>query len=284
MKKTRSNIIKRVAREMQLQNYSQKSIASYTASLCKLELFTDKPLEEVSVNDFKGFLYHRLKAEEISVSTLNQSISAYKILRQSVLGIQWEPFRIKRPRREKKLPEVLSKKEVERIISNVKNIKHKALLSLAYSSGMRRGEIRNLMITEIDSDQMRIKVKQGKGKKDRYTILSQKTLELLRKYYKQYRPEQYLFEPDGIKGRRYGEGTLNKIVKNAAEKAGIKKNISFHTLRHSFATHLLENGINVMIIKKLLGHSSIKTTGIYLHVANIEQAKIVSPFDNMNIL
>jgi site-specific recombinase XerD len=284
MKKRHSNIIERVAREMQIQNYSQRSIESYTACLNKLELFYDKPLTSVSIDEFKDFLYYRLKNDNISVSTLNQTISSFKILRQSVLGLKWEPFRIRRPRREKKFPEVLSHREVESIILHTENIKHKAILSLAYSSGMRREEIRNLLITEIDSAGMRIKVRQGKGKKDRYTILSQKALELLRTYYKQYRPEKYIFEPAGKKGKRYGSGTLNKIVKNAAERAGIGREISFHTLRHSFATHFLEKGINIMIIKKLMGHSSIKTTSIYLHIANLDSAKITSPFDDMNIL
>jgi site-specific recombinase XerD len=284
MKKTNSNIIERVAQEMQLQNYSQRTIDSYIASLTKLEAYTKKPLKILSIEEFKEFLYYRLKVDEISVSTLNQSISAFKILRQSVLGLKWESFRIKRPRREKKLPEVLSKKEIENIILYTTNIKHKALISLAYSSGMRREEVRNLLITDIDSETMRIKVKRGKGKKDRYTILSQTTLELLRIYYREYLPGHYLFEPAGVKGRRYGAGTLNTIVKGAAERAGVGKNISFHTLRHSFATHLLENGINIMLIKKLMGHNSVKTTSIYLHLANIDRAKIVSPLDNMKIM
>lgn len=283
METEKQTIIERVVREMQLQNYSQRSINSYAASLHKLELFYDKSPEYVDIREFKEFLYHRIKIEKLSTSTLNQAISAYKILRQSVLGLKWEPLRIKRPRREKKLPIVLSMEEVAKMISLTKNLKHKALIALIYSSGMRRNEIRELRPFAIDSQRMQIHVKQGKGKKDRYTILSQKVLDLLRIYYKKERPAKYLFEPDCKKGIKYGESTLNKIVKIAAKKAGIKKNVTIHTLRHCFATHLLEQGVNIMIIKELMGHTSVKTTSVYLHLANINPVNIVSPLESMEI-
>ena len=283
METKNQTIIERVAREMQLQNYSQRSIDTYTAGLHKLQLFSGKSPEYVDIGEFKEFLYHRMSVEKVSTSTLNQAISAYKMLRESVLGLKWEPLKIKRPRRDKKLPVVLSMEEVSKMISLTKNIKHKALIALTYSSGMRRNEIRELLPLAIDSQRMQIHVKQGKGKKDRYTILSQKALDLLRTYYKKYRPAKYLFEPDGRKGVKYGESTLNRIVKNAAKRAGIKKNVTIHTLRHCFATHLLEQGVNIMIIKELMGHTSVKTTSIYLHLANINPMNIDSPLENMVI-
>ncbi|MBN2763926.1 MAG: tyrosine-type recombinase/integrase [Bacteroidales bacterium] len=270
-------------REMQIRNYSEKTIRSYVASISKLTIFFNLPVEDISVNQFKDFLQHRIAIDEVSVSMINQSISAFKIIQQDILKRDWESIKIKRPRRERKLPVVLSVDEVASMINATKNIKHRTLLMLAYSTGMRRSEIMYLKPTHIDSERMQVRIVHGKGKKDRFTLLSPKALKLLRFYYQIYKPATFLFEPQGRKNHTLSSSTLNNIVKQAANRAGIKKEISFHTMRHSFATHMLENGTNIRIIQQFLGHTSIRTTSVYLHIARIDPALVRSPLENMNI-
>jgi integrase/recombinase XerD len=198
------------------------------------------------------------------------------------MGRDWEQFKVRRPRREKKLPTILSLTEIEKIISVTQNIKHRALISLAYSTGMRRQEIQLIKPVDIDSARMQVKVTQGKGKKDRFTILSPKALDLLRNYYKIQRPKTFLFEAQGKPGVKLADQTLNSIIKKSVAKAGIKKRVSFHTLRHCFATHLLEQGVNIRLIQEFLGHISLKTTAVYLQLVNVEPSKVKSPLDSMN--
>lgn len=273
----------RMIREMQIRNYSEKTIRSYVASISKLTTFFNQPVEDISVDQFKDFLQHRITDDKVSVALVNQSISAFKIIQQDVLKRDWESIKIKRPRRERKLPVVLSVNEIASMINATKNIKHRTLLMLAYSTGMRRSEIMCLKPSHIDSERMQIRVVHGKGKKDRFTILSPKALELLRFYYQVYRPATFLFEPRGRKNHTLSSSTLNNIVKQAANRAGIRKEISFHTMRHSFATHMLENGTNIRIIQQFLGHTSIRTTSVYLHIARIDPSLVRSPLDDMNI-
>lgn len=270
-------------REMQIRNYSHRTIQSYVASMSKLAKFYNQSLEEITIDQFKDFLHHRINVDKVSVPVINQTISAFKIIQKDVLYRQWESIKVRRPRREKKLPIVLSTDEIADMINATNNLKHKALIALAYSTGMRRGEVKLLKPVHIDSKRMRVYVAHGKGKKSRYTILSAKALDLLRIYFRLERPSVYLFEPQGNSNRTLSDTTLNKIIKNVAQKAGIKKDISFHTLRHSFATHLLEKGINLRIIQQFMGHYSIKTTSVYLHIADIGPNQIVSPLDDMNI-
>ena len=279
----KSSLRSRMIREMQIRNYSEKTIRSYVAAISKLATFFNQPVEEISVDQFKDFLHHRISIDEVSVPMVNQSISAFKIIQQDILKRDWESIKIKRPRRERKLPVVLSIAEVAAMINATKNLKHRTLIMLAYSTGMRRNEIRLIKPGHIDSERMQVRVVHGKGKKDRFTILSPKALELLRFYYQLHKPSTFLFEPSGKKNTHLSDGTLNIIVKRAAKKAGIRKNVSFHTLRHSFATHMLENGINIRIIQKFLGHTSIKTTSIYLHIARIDPCLVRSPLDDMDI-
>jgi site-specific recombinase XerD len=187
-------------------------------------------------------------------------------------------YAIDRPRkRGTSLPKVLSKEEVKALIANAQNIKHKCIISLLYGAGLRRGELLNLKLTDIDSKRMVIVVRNGKGKKDRLTVLSPKLLEDLRIYFKQWQPHTFLFE--GAKGGVYGSTTVNKVVKVAAKNAGIEKSVSSHMLRHSFATHLLEDGVDLRYIQSLLGHSSTKTTEIYTQVATHNINNITSPLD-----
>ncbi len=268
---------------MQLRNYSPRSILTYSQLLGKIEDDLKIPLETISVQQLKDYLHQRIINEKISVSTINQSISAFKILQTDILGRDWTQFKIKRPRREKRLPVVLSLDEVEQLIVVTQNLKHRALLALAYSAGLRRQEIQQIKPIDIDSARMQVRVVQGKGKKDRQSILSVKALDLLRTYYKCHRPKTYLFESQGKKGVYLSESTLNEIVKKNAAKAGIKKKISFHTLRHCFATHLLEQGVNIRLIQEFMGHVSIKTTSVYLHLANTKPGSISSPLDSMDI-
>jgi integrase/recombinase XerD len=268
---------------MEFRNYSARTIRNYSQLLSKIEDELKLPLEEITTPQFKDYLHQRIINEKISVSTINQSISVFKILQTDILGRDWTQFKIKRPRRERKLPVVLSLSEVEQLIVATQNLKHRALLALAYSSGLRRQEIQQIKPTDIDSERMQVRIVQGKGKKDRYSILSRKTLDLLRIYFKCHRPKTYLFESQGKKGVSLSGETLNKIIKINAVKAGIKKNVSFHTLRHCFATHLLEKGVNIRLIQEFMGHVSIKTTTVYLHLVNTQPSSISSPLDSMDI-
>ncbi len=212
-----------------------------------------------------------------SVSYQNQCISGIKkYLEYKTMPIA--DLNIERPKKEKKLPVILTTNEVKRILESSKNLKHRTLLCLIYSAGLRIGEAINLKVNDIDSARMLIFIRNAKGKKDRYTLLSDSFLGLLRDYYKIYKPKTYLFE--GQHGGKYSASSAQKILKHAACSIGLKKQISLHTLRHSFATHLLENGTDIRYIQTLLGHSSPKTTMIYTHVTEPSLRKIKNPFDS----
>lgn len=191
-------------------------------------------------------------------------------------------YEVKRPRKDKKLPVVLSKEEVAKIISSVDNIKHRAILMLVYSAGLRVGEVVRLKPEDIDSKRMLIHIKGSKGRKDRYTLLSEKTLEVLRAYWKKYKPEKWLFG-GAREGRYLSIRSVQKIFEQACKRAGIRKEITIHGLRHSFATHLLEGGTDLRYIQELLGHKDSKTTEIYTHVSTQSLGKIKSPLDSIDL-
>lgn len=280
---TKSNALKHLKRELEFRNYSFRTVNTYCALMSQMAKVSSLPLETITLSQFKDYLHKVVIEKGLSASTVNQYISAFKIVQTDVLGREWEDFKIRRPRRSKRLPVVLSIEEMERLINVNGNLKHKAIIMLAYSSGLRRNELLNLLPNHIDSQRMQVRVMQGKGKKDRYTLLSRKTLEVLRLYYKFERPKKYLFEPQNSKGHPLAETTLAKIVKNKLKLAGIKKAVSFHTLRHTFATHLLEQGVNLRLIQQFMGHTSLKTTTAYLHLTKLDPASVCSPLDNMKV-
>ncbi len=189
-------------------------------------------------------------------------------------------YEVKRPKKDKKLPVVLSKDEVAKILSSVDNIKHKAILMIAYSSGLRVSEVVKLKAEDIDSKRMLIHIKGSKGRKDRYSLLSESALKTLREYWKQYKPTKWLF-PGPDKERHITVRTAQRVFEIACSRAEIRKEITIHGLRHSFATHLLENGIDLRYIQELLGHKSSKTTEIYTHVSTKDFTRIKNPLDQI---
>lgn len=227
------------------------------------------------------FQTYLVKQKKVSTSSQNQYINAIKFYFEKVLGREKGYYHIERPIQEFKLPKVLTEKEVSAIFNAVHNLKHKAMLLMVYSSGLRAGELINLKITDIDSEQMRVFVRGGKGKKDRVTILSQKALDVLRQYFKKYRPKEYLFE--GQHGSKYSDSSLRRVFISATSTAKISKKVTLHSLRHSFATHLLEKGVDIRYIQVLLGHNSSQTTEIYTHITHKGWEKIQSPLDNLDL-
>lgn len=265
---------------LNLKRYSENTIKTYSNYFLDFQsYFSTSDLNDITASQINDYILYLIKKNDISISQQNQRISAIKFYYEKVLGREKLNFYIERPKRERKLPGVLDKSEVQAIINSTHNIKHKCILSLIYSSGLRRNELLNLEKEDIDSKRMLLKVRGGKGKKDRYTTLSEKLLQLLREYYKQYRPENYLFE--GPEGNRYSATSIQNILKKSAKEAGIKKRVHVHMLRHSFATHLLEQGTSLRIIQELLGHESIKTTEIYTHITNSDIEKIKNPLDDL---
>lgn len=267
----------RYLQEMQRRNYSPRTIETYVSCLKRLSIYYNQSPDTISINQVKEYLHHIIVKDQVSTSLINQTISAVKVLHQGVLGLEWNPIKLIRPRGEKRLPIVLSRQEIQNMLEVTTNLKHKSILTLAYSSGLRMSELLNLEIKDIDSGRMQIRVCLGKGKKDRYTLLSQTTLDLLRVYYKKYQPKHWLFE--GLDDKRYSSTSVQRILKKACFKAGITKHVYLHCLRHSFATHLLEQGVNIQIIQRLLGHSSPRTTCMYLHVQQYSLDNIQSPLD-----
>lgn len=259
-------------REMRIRNYSERTIATYLSLLRRACLYLNLPPGQITTDQFKSYLYYLKETKHCATSTLNQMISAWRILQQDVLGRKWEDINIKRPRKEKKLPLVLSRQEALTLINTPVNLKHRAILTLAYTTGIRRNEILELTPQHIDRQRQVIRI-HGKGNKQREVYMPPGLLQLLEKYYRQYRPLHFLFEGQR-KGSRYAARTVEVVVKNTALKAGIKKDISPHVLRHSFATHMLEEGVNLKRLQMLMGHSSMQTTSIYLHLVGIGPASL----------
>lgn len=262
--------------------YSDRTIKSYK-SLFE-ELINHYPTHEIDKIDERmivAFCQYLVIDRKVSASYQNQAINAIKFYYERVLGGQRKFYNLVRPNKEKALPNVLSTQEVTAILKATTNLKHRAILTTIYSSGLRIGEVINLKIKDIDSNRMQIRVEQAKGKKDRYTLLSTKTLTLLRTYIKAYRPKIYLFE--GLEGGPYSTRSIQAFFKESCQKAGITKKITVHTLRHSFATHLLEKGTDLRYIQVLLGHESSKTTEIYTHMTTKGFDQIISPMEDLEI-
>jgi site-specific recombinase XerD len=267
--------------QMQLKGYSSQTIKSYTEAIIALSRYCQTPPDLLSTDQIRQYIQYNITGKKLSRSWLNQFVSALKILYCQVLKRPWSDIDIPSPRKEKKLPVVFSKDEIEALLKVTTNLKHRAMLALAYSSGLRLSEVAALKITDIDSGRMLVRVVQAKGFKDRYSILSPAALTLLREYWRKSRPSSHLFESSGHKPLACR--TLQQIFKKALLKTGIKKQTGFHALRHSFATHLMEQGVSLPIIQQLLGHRSIKTTSVYLHVQQYNVHAVKSPLDSFSM-
>ena len=263
------------------KRYSPSTIKTYSEALKSfLIFFREKPIEEITNEDVIVYNNEYILKNKLSSSYQNQIVNAIKLFFQTIRDTKMIVDKIHRPKRSKVLPNVLSKEEIKLILNAHSNIKHKMMLSLIYSCGLRRSELINLKPLDIDSKRNIVLLKNAKGKKDRITPLSPIILEMLRNYYNGYKPKTWLFEGQ-IVGEQYSEQSLQSVLKQALQKAGITKPVTLHWLRHSYATHLLESGTDLRYIQELLGHSSSKTTEIYTHVSTKSIQQIKSPFDDL---
>lgn len=267
---------------MEQKRYSASTINTYSSML---DLFfryhTDKSIEDITEMDIVLFNQHYILRNHYSATYQNQLVNALKLFYQKYNNTHLRLETIERPKSAKKLPEVMSMAEVAALLQSIKNLKHRTLLSLVYAGGLRIGEALSLTLRDIDSKRMMLHLKNAKGKKDRYVPLSPKIFELIRTYYKAYIPKNYLFE--GATGGQYDPSSARAIFHRAVASAGIHKHVTLHTLRHSYATHLLESGTDIRLIQELLGHNDPKTTMIYTHVSTSSLQKIENPFDKLGI-
>ena len=263
------------------RRYSENTVKTYVDALKAFLVFMNgKPADAITNQDLVRFNNEFIRKRKLSASYQNQVVNAVKLYFKTVVNKQIEIDKVHRPKREKLLPNVLSRQEIKAILEAHGNLKHKTMLSLIYSAGLRRSELLNLKPGDIDSARQIITIRQAKGKKDRIVPLSERILNMLRDYYKAYKPKIWLFE-GAVAGEPYDERSLSNVLKQAVEKANIRKPVSLHWLRHSYATHLLESGTDLRYIQEILGHSSSKTTEIYTHVSTKELRKIKSPFDDI---
>jgi integrase/recombinase XerD len=262
------------------KRYSTHTIKTYLEALKTFLTFTKKEVDVITEKDLIAFNTMYILKNNYSASFQNQVVNAVKLFFGAIENHPMRIEKIHRPKREKKLPNVLSIAEVRDILAALDNVKHKTMLSLIYACGLRRSELLNLIFTDIQADRNLVLIRQAKGKKDRIVPLSTKLIDLLRTYYKIYVPRKWLFEGQ-LAGERYSERSLEEVLKQAVKKAKIAKPVTLHWLRHSYATHLLERGTDLRYIQELLGHKSSKTTEIYTHVSMKSIQKIYSPFDDL---
>lgn len=271
-----------LVRWMRSKRYSEQTISSYLGMLSVFFThYRDKEISQIANEDVLKFNQEYILAKKLSASYQSQFINALKLFYSLEIEKKLVLDKLVRPQKPSTLPKVLDVSEVAAIINATENLKHRCMLSLIYSAGLRRSELLNLAIKDIDSKRMMITIRAAKGMKDRMAPLSVNILDMLRKYYVEYRPKEYIFE--GQYGGRYSERSLDLVLKKAVKVAGIRKNVNLHMLRHSYATHLLETGTDLRYIQELLGHKSPKTTQIYTHVSREALGRIASPFDKLDI-
>lgn len=273
-----STLKERLLKDLQLKGITPGVQKKYLREFSNLENYFSKSPEELSEEEVKRYLVHLMEERNITRGTYRTYVAGIKFLYNTTLNRADMVDRIQYPKAQKKLPLVLDLSEVQAIFSVTENIKHKALLMITYSSGLRISEAARLKVTDIDSKRMLVYVRLGKGAKDRYSILSQTALDCLRQYWREYRPKEWLFE--GEKDNTHITiSSIYQIFQKAKKRAGITKKACVHTLRHSFATHLIEAGTSLHHVQLLLGHRSPTTTTVYLHVSKMNLAKVVSPLD-----
>jgi site-specific recombinase XerD len=262
--------------QLKLKGLSNDTVNAYLSVMRGItHHFKTSPLE-LNEEDIRLYLYHLLEVRKLEKSTVAHTIASLKTFYTLMLPGSEVMNAFSAPRYKNKIPEVLSKQQVQLVIDATPSLKAKAIVMVIYSAGLRLSECTNLKIAHIESEQMRIRVENGKGELDRYTVLSKRTLEILRLYFLDYRPKEYLFK--GRNGPLH-KRSIEKIISNAGKKASVGKPVYPHVLRHSFATHLLEAGIALPVIQKLLGHKSIKTTMVYLHISHTILSNVKSPLD-----
>jgi len=271
-------------KQMKLRGLTKRTIGNYLDCVKQFVKHYMKPPTELTLNDINDYLYYLKEERKLSGQTINAYSSALRFLYLKTLNLPWDPSRFPSVKKRRKLPVILSKEEVEKLYYSVTNIKHRTMILTFYATGVRATELTNIKFSDIDSKRMVIRINAGKGEKDRYTILSDKLLKKLREYYKSVlhpASSEYLFP--GLNGAALSRQSVIKIIRGAREKAGLKKKVNAHILRHSFASHLLEAGVDIRKIQILLGHSSIKTTSLYLHVASNVMRETKSPIEYLDI-
>lgn len=274
-----SALRKRMIKELELQRKSPHTIKAYVAAVKQLAVHFNRCPTSISCKEVRDYIHHLITVKKLSVASVNVKLAGLVFLYRRVLGdAQFDLKIYSKPKR--KLPEPFTRQEITRIFDATSNLKHRVMFMTAYAGGLRSFEVTQLQARDIRSDQMLIHVRSGKGDKDRFTLLSHRLLKELRSYWQQYRPGQWLFESND--GRQYAPKTLQSAFTNAKARAGVQRAGGIHGLRHSFATHLLENGMDIFTIKRLLGHTSMKTTSGYLHVTRRHMQSINNPMDLLN--
>lgn len=272
--------LEQMRKKLKLKNYSPSTIKTYTEQFkLFLQFFPDSLPEELDEDEILHYMMHLIENKKLSVSAQNQAINAIKFFYEKVLKQDRKVYDLERPMKEKKLPEVLSQEEVMAIFEATGNLKHRTMLMILYASGLRRSELLNLRIGDVDFHRNVVLVRGGKGRKDRQSVMAQSLMPVVEQYLEEYKPKFWLFE--GFTGEQYSAASLQQVLKKAVYKAGIRKNVRLHMLRHSFATHLLESGTSTRYIQVLLGHDSPKTTEIYAQVTRFGLDKVMSPLDHM---
>ena len=267
---------------LETERYSENSIRSYSEALAVfLAAMGNRPVDEITNVHANEFFHTHCYKRKRSISYQRLILNAIKLYFQKIEKRQLDLRELARPKKDKTLPNVLSKEEVKKILDALTNLKHKVMLSMVYCCGLRRSELLMLKPEHIDSKRNTLIIKMAKGRKDRHVPLPNKMIDLLRLYWQEYKPKEWLFEGQK-EGERYSEQSLQLVFRQALEKSGIKKKITLHGLRHSYATHLLESGTDLRYIQELLGHSSSKTTEIYTHVSAKKLNQIRSPFEDLD--
>ena len=270
----------RMDRELRIRGYAENTRKSYIGSMrCFVRHFM-RPPDELTAEHVKQYQLFLTKEKRLSWSTFNVHVCAIRFFYREVLGVEWDVEHIPYQKRGRKLPVILSGKEICALLDTTTNLKHRTLLMTLYSAGLRPSEAVHLQLANIDSGRMMIRVDQGKGRKDRYVMLSERPLLTLRRYWLEYQPALWLFSGQDP-SRPLTRASVDKLFARAKERAGIRKPVSPHSLRHSFATHLLERGVNIRVIQRLLGHRSLRSTEIYTHVAESYVRDTKSPLDDL---
>lgn len=267
---------------LMLERKSHSTIKSYRTHLINLFCFypVAKP-SQITNEQLRAYMLHKIKKDKIKGTTQGQILNALVAFYKRLLKQEGHLTDLFRPKKKQSLPNVFSKEEVKKLFNTVTNLKHKTLLMLVYSAGLRKSEVRKLRKKDILFSRNCIFIKDSKGQKDRYVFLSSKVVEYLKPYLKEYQPKYWLFE--GSKAGQYGETSIQRIFTDAKIKAEINPYVTFHGLRHSFATHSIENGVPLHVVKDLLGHNSLKTTEVYLHISDKFRKEIKSPLDELGL-